>query len=180
MHSRFPPNYGKIETLHVRHNPSARLQLRTRPTARFPFLRWPPQQTTSKRTILTLGPQGLKCGRIVTDFCGSLGVGRTIPGKRGAGTAAMTFLPVLHQSAPRSQSPFFRQRSVVALEPPAHLRSGVERGTGENLELADRTDVVLRVEDVLEVHARVEPAALVVEAGVPADIAGQREVGSAA
>ena len=29
-------------------------------------------------------------------------------GKRGTGTAAMTFLPMPHQCAPRSQSPFFR------------------------------------------------------------------------
>ena len=78
MRTHFSPNFGKFTDLHVRQKPSAGLQLRETTSPCFPILRTPRQQRIGKRTILTLGPQGLTCGRIVTEFCDSLGVGRTI------------------------------------------------------------------------------------------------------
>ena len=85
MRIRFSANFGKFAALQVRRKPSAGLQLRKATNPRFPFLRTPCQQRISKRTILLLGRQGVKCGRSLAEFCTSLGGGRTIQHKPTGG-----------------------------------------------------------------------------------------------
>ena len=78
MRTRFSPRLGKFTALPVRQHLFAGLQLRKTTSALFPFLRYPHEQTISKRAMLLLALQGLTCGQKVPGFLSVPGVGRTI------------------------------------------------------------------------------------------------------
>ena len=78
MRDTFSAKSVKFPAMQVCPNSNAHRNFRTATTGRFPFMRYPRQQRIGKRTMLPLAPQGLTCGEKQPEFCGSLGVGRTI------------------------------------------------------------------------------------------------------
>ena len=67
-------------------------------------------------------------------------------GKRGTGTVAMTFPPILSRSAPRSQSPFFQSPARIGLrEPPDGVRMVECRKSGRKRTYIQHAEAFIKI-----------------------------------